>query len=117
VNATTSWAASSVPYLLQLAVMVAGLVVSIVTRRRGRGTVLLVTAFAVMIAVTIGWLVWMRVLLDAPQLTHDYHLDVDVWQYLSIGIGDTLGVLEVAAWLMVLLAVLRARPRVSPPVG
>jgi hypothetical protein len=117
VNATTSWAASSVPYLLQLAVMVTGLVVSILTRRRGRGTVLLATAFAVMIAVSLSWLAWMWVLLDIPQLTHDYHVSTDLWQYLSVGVGDALGVLEVAAWLLVVLAVVRARPRVAPPVG
>jgi hypothetical protein len=104
-----SWALSSIPFVLQLAVGVVGLIVTIGTRRRGRGTALLVTAFVLLLAISIGWLVWGFVEVHAPSILADNHLTFDTWQYVAIAVDDVLGAIEVVAWLMVVLGVLRAR--------
>ncbi len=111
-----SWALSSIPFVLQLAVGVVGLIVTISTRRRGRGTALLVTAFVLLLVSSIGWLIWGFVEVHAPSILADNHLTFDTWQYIAIAVNDVLGVIEVVAWLMVVLGVLRARSgRPAPP--
>jgi hypothetical protein len=117
-----SWALSSIPFVLQLAVGVVGLIVTIGTRRRGRGTALLVTAFVLLLVTSIGWLSWGFVEVHAPSILADNHLTFDTWQYIAIAVNDVLGVIEVVAWLMVVLGVLRARvgqpaPAAPAPVG
>lgn len=105
------WLLNSIPYVLQLVVGVVGLVITLSTRDRGRGTGLLVTAFALMMASYVGWLGMGWVDYHAPSITANNHLSVSTWEELVTAGAIVLGMIEVAAWLLVALGVLRIRAR------
>jgi hypothetical protein len=95
----------SIPLVLQLTVGIVGLIVTVSTRRRGSGTGLIVTAFALTMAVSVGWMIW----LFAQGPLSSSLKSVAFSTYATITVNVALGVLEVAAWLMVVLGVLRTR--------
>lgn len=109
------WLLNSIPYVLQLVVGVVGLIVTVSTRGRGRGTALLVTAFVLMMASYVGWVAWGWVETHAPSYIAQNHLTVDTWESITVAGNIVLGLVEVAAWVMVLLGVLRARSKPPAP--
>lgn len=111
------WLLNSIPYVLQLVVGVVGLVVTASTRHRGRGTALLVTAFVLMMASYLGWVAWGWVEAHAPSFIRDYHLSFDTWEVVTLVGNVVLGLVEVVAWVMVVLGVLRSRSTPPQPVG
>lgn len=109
------WLLNSIPYVLQLVVGVVGLIVTVSTRSRGRGTALLVTAFVLMMASYAGWVAWGWVEAHAPTIIRDNHLSFDTWDNISLAGNIVLGLIELAAWVMVLLGVLRSRSKPPAP--
>jgi hypothetical protein len=115
VTPLVQWLLNSIPYVLQLVVGVVGLVVTASTRHRGRGTGLLVTAFVLMMASYLGWVSWGWVETHAPSFIQQNHLSFNTWEVITLVGNIVLGLIEVVAWVMVVLGVLVSRGRQPQP--
>ena len=103
-----------IPEVLQLAVGLVGLIVSVQARSRG-GSGVMAGAFAVMLAATAAAIAWQFVVLDAASWITSAHLGNDEVQTIFTLVGLVLDGMALLSWILVAVAVAKGGRRPQPP--
>lgn len=104
----------AIPQVLQLVVGIVGLAVSV--RGRATGTPgLMVGAFVVMLATSVLGIVWQFVSLNSGSWQESGHLTENEMDSIFLGVDVPLSLLAALSWLLVVIAVVKARR--SQPAG
>lgn len=112
----------SIPLVLQLAVGLVGLIVSVKGRARGVSG-LMVAAFAVMLVTTVMAIVWQFLALNVPDWSASGDLSIDAIRTIYLAVALVFDIASLLSWLLVAIAVVKSgRPSqrqqgFAPPAG
>ncbi|MFI7118699.1 hypothetical protein [Amycolatopsis sp. NPDC049868] len=112
----------TIPLVLQLAVGLLGLIVSVKGRARGISG-LMVAAFAIMLATTVMGIVWQFLALNVPDWSDSGGLSIDAIRWIYLAVAMVFDTASLLSWLLVAIAVVKSgRPSrqqqgFAPPAG
>ncbi|MFJ8914316.1 hypothetical protein [Amycolatopsis sp. NPDC102389] len=97
----------TVPLVLQLAVGLLGLIVSVKGRARGVSG-LMVAAFAVMLVTTVLSIAWQFLALNVPDWSESGGLSIDGIRWIYLAVGMVFDAAWLLSWLLVAIAVVKS---------
>ncbi|MFD5250998.1 hypothetical protein ACFWIW_41045 [Amycolatopsis sp. NPDC058340] len=97
----------TIPLVLQLAVGLLGLIVSVKGRARGVSG-LMVAAFAIMLATTVLAIVWQFVALNVPDWSESGGLSIDGIRTIYLAVALVFDFASLLSWLLVAIAVVKS---------
>lgn len=97
----------SIPLVLQLAVGLVGLIVSVKGRARGVSG-LMVAAFAVMLVTTVMAIVWQFLALNVPDWSASGDLSIDAIRTIYLAVALVFDIASLLSWLLVAIAVVKS---------
>lgn len=105
-----------IPRVLQLAVGLLGLILSIKARSRGVSG-LMVGGFVLMLVATAAGIIWRFVSVNVPSWASSGGLSVDEIQWIFVGVGIPLDAVALLSWLLVAIAVAKSGHPPRHPAG
>ncbi|UMP05263.1 hypothetical protein [Amycolatopsis sp. EV170708-02-1] len=106
----------TIPLVLQLAVGLLGLIVSVKGRARGVSG-LMVAAFAIMLATTVLAIVWQFVALNVPDWSESGGLSIDGIRTIYLAVALVFDIASLLSWLLVAIAVVKSGRFSRPQQG
>ncbi len=97
----------TIPLVLQLAVGLLGLIVSVKGRARGVSG-LMVAAFAVMLVTTVLAIAWQFLALNVPDWSESGDLSIDSIRWIYLAVGMVFDIASLLSWLLVAIAVVKS---------